>query len=280
MLKLLDVSFDYGAPRAGCAVGGALRNVSLHAAPGDRVGVMGASGSGKSTLLLVMAGLRRPRRGTVERGASALPSLVFQFPERHLFGETVHEDVAYGLRESGVARADVDRRVRAALEEVGLPPNEFAARAPFHLSGGEMRRAALAGALAQERSLLLLDEPTLGLDAEGCARLHAALQRVHARGVAIWVASHDADFIAATCDRIVVLDAGRIAFQGAARELWSDQARAAALGVHRPRAAAWAEALRVHGYAVPDETPDEAALLEALGRRPAAAPLQPARPPA
>lgn len=279
MLTLRNVWFDYGAPHGGSATGrgGALSDLTLRVEPGDRVGLMGASGSGKSTLLLVMAGLRRPQRGSIERGAQ-LPSLVFQFPERHLFGETVREDVAYGLREGGTAAAEIDRRVQEALEEVGLPPAEFAARAPFRLSGGEMRRAALAGALAQQRPVLLLDEPTLGLDAEGCARLRTSLARVHARGVAIWIASHDADFIAATCDRIVALDAGRIAYDGPATELWCDAAQATRFGVHRPRAAMLADALRNGGLQIRDTLPDEAALFDALAALPAA-PLHPSPPP-
>jgi len=276
MLTLRDVGFDYGVPRANGS-GGALSDLTLSVGPGDRVGLMGASGSGKSTLLLVMAGLRRPQRGSIERGAQ-LPSLVFQFPERHLFGETVREDVAYGLREGGTAAAEIERRVRDALDEVGLPEAEFAARAPFRLSGGEMRRAALAGALAQQRPVLLLDEPTLGLDAEGCARLRASLARVHARGVAIWIASHDADFVAAACDRIVALDAGRIAYDGPAAEFWRDASRASRLGVHRPRAAVLADALRASGIPIETTFPDEAALFAAFAALPAA-PLHPSPPP-
>ena len=277
MLTLRDVWFDYGTPRAG---EGALREMSLAVAPGDRVGLVGASGSGKSTLLLVIAGLRRPQRGTVERGAQ-LPSLVFQFPERHLFGETVHEDVAYGLRQSGIQAGEIERRVHAALDEVGLPPAEFAARPPFHLSGGEMRRAALAGALAQERPILLLDEPTLGLDAEGCTRLLASLARVHARGVALWIASHDADFVAATCDRIVALDSGRVAYDGPATAFWADAERAARLGVHLPRVASVALRLRERGFAINAPLPDEDALHAAfLGQQVPAPPLHLAPPPA
>lgn len=272
MLNLRDVEFDYGASRAG-GRGAALRGVSLSIAAGDRIGLLGASGSGKSTLLLLLAGLRRPRRGAIGRGAQ-LPSLVFQFPERHLFGETVREDVAYGLRESGVAVAEIEQRVQDALDEVGLPAAEFATRTPFHLSGGEMRRVALAGALAQRRPILLLDEPTLGLDAEGCARLRAALARVHARGVALCIASHDADFVAATCDRIVALETGCIAYDGPAADFWRDAARATRLGVHRPRAAVLADALG--GCGIPLTAIEE----ETAWSSGSAAPLHPSPPPA
>jgi len=207
-------------------------------------------GSGKSTLLHLLTGLLRPQRGTIERsnGAGPMPSLVFQFPERQLFAETVAEDVGYGLRESGVARAEVASRIEEALAEVGLPPAEFATRVPFHLSGGEMRRVALAGALAQRRQLLLLDEPTLGLDAEGLDRLRDILDGVHARGVAYWMASHDVDFVCATCDRVVVLDAGGVACSATPAEFWGDPGLAARLGVDTPRTAALAARLRGVGW--------------------------------
>jgi energy-coupling factor transporter ATP-binding protein EcfA2 len=218
----------------------ALVGVSFECARGERFGLMGASGAGKSTLFAALCGLLQPRRGRVEwpsaatGDARAVPSLVAQFAERQLFGATVREDVAYGLRESGVAAAEIDQRVLAALTDVGLDAAEFATRAPFHLSGGEMRRVALAGALAQQRPLLLLDEPTLGLDHEGVERLVEACARLHARGVTTCIASHDANFIDATCDRILVLNAGRLAYDGPAAELWSDPSRASRLGISIP----------------------------------------------
>ncbi len=216
----------------------ALVGVSFECMAGERVGLMGASGAGKSTLFAALCGLLQPHRGVVEWPAGvagamrAVPSLVTQFAERQLFGATVREDVAYGLRESGVPAAEIDRRVLEALADVGLDPQEFASRTPFRLSGGEMRRVALAGALAQQRPLLLLDEPTLGLDPEGVERLVDACARLHARGVTTCVASHDADFVAATCDRILVLDAGRVAYDGPAGELWGDPATASRLGIN------------------------------------------------
>jgi len=217
----------------------ALDGVSLIVRPGDRVGVLGASGAGKSTLFAVLATLLAPRRGRIEwtrtaGGAASLPSFVFQFAERQLFSETVREDVAYGLRESRLDPVEIARRVDQALADVGLPAAEFGARVPFQLSGGEMRRVALAGAFAQERPLVLLDEPTLGLDAEGISRLVAALDRLHARGVATWIASHDPHFVSATCDRVLVLDAGRVVFDGSPAEVWRDADRAAEWGVEVP----------------------------------------------
>ena len=264
LLRARDLEFGYGLERTTGSL--AVRGVSVEIRAGDRVGLLGASGSGKSTLLHLLTGLLRPQRGAIERsnGAGPMPSLVFQFPERQLFAETVAEDVGYGLRESGVGRAEVASRVEEALAEVGLPPAEFATRVPFHLSGGEMRRVALAGALAQRRQLLLLDEPTLGLDAEGLDRLRDILDGVHARGVAYWMASHDVDFVCATCDRVVVLDAGGVACSATPAEFWGDPGLAARLGVDTPRTAALAARLRGVGVAGLGALPSEDDLVAAL----------------
>ena len=242
-LRDVQVRYELGSPEGRQA----LQGVSLAVRRGDRVGLMGPAGSGKTTLLHVLARLLPPGEGSLHTAEKQLPSLVFQFPERQLFAESVRDDVAYGLRESGVAPAEVEGRVREALEDVGLAPDTFATRSPFRLSAGEKRRVALAGALAQRRGLILLDEPTLGLDAEGIARLVGILERMHVRGVAYWVASHDADFVAATCSHLVVLDRGRVAFQGGAEEFWSDASRVESCGVRLPKEAALAHSLRASG---------------------------------
>jgi energy-coupling factor transport system ATP-binding protein len=135
---------------------------------------------------------------------------VFQFPERQLFAERVRDDVAYGLKQSGVPGREIAVRVEAALDAVGLPAAQFAERVSFQLSGGEQRRVALACVLAQQRPVVLLDEPTLGLDHDGIERLVGLLDTLHERGVAAWTASHAETFVARTCDRVVVLDQGRV----------------------------------------------------------------------
>jgi energy-coupling factor transport system ATP-binding protein len=252
----------------------ALHGVSLAVQPGARMGVMGRSGSGKSTLICVIAGLQTPdvgecvRRDTLPRGSS----VVFQFPERQLFGETVFEDVAHGLGQGGVPRGEIASRVEQALADVGLPADAFASRLPFTLSGGEKRRVALAGALAQRRALVLLDEPTLGLDAEGTARLCTILDRMHASGIAYWIASHDADFLSRVCTELVVLDAGSVAFSGEPAAFWSDPHAAERHDVHRPQAATFAADLQRLGArslpACPAADELAAALLElATSRR-------------
>jgi energy-coupling factor transport system ATP-binding protein len=242
----------------------ALRGVTLRIGSGDRVGLLGASGAGKSTLLHLFAQLRSPNTGRVRVSDTTLPSLVFQFPERQLFAESVRDEVGYGLREAGLAPAEVESRVQAALDDVGLPPELFAARTPFHLSAGERRRVALAGALAQRRRLVLLDEPSLGLDGEGTARLVDILERLHAGGVAYWVASHDADFVASTCSRLVVLQSGVVVFDGEADDFWRQPEPAASYGVRRPRESVLADRLRACGAEGLPSRPSAEQLAEAL----------------
>jgi energy-coupling factor transport system ATP-binding protein len=234
LLQLQDVTVHVGPP--GSQAVRALEAVTLTVRAGESVGLMGASGSGKSTLLHVLCRLIKPTRGVIDIPATAtMPSLVFQFPENQLFSETVAADVGYGLRESGVAAEAVRERVEQALVAVGLEPQAFGHRVPFHLSGGEQRRVALAGALAQHRQLLLLDEPTLALDVQGVRHLQQVLQKHQDTGAGTWIASHDADFLAATCSQLVVLDKGRVAYCGEAARFWADADQAAALGVRLPR---------------------------------------------
>ncbi len=262
LLELREASIAYDADSP--SVRHALRGVSVRVGTGDRVGLMGRAGSGKTTLLHVLAGLRTPDSGKLHGAEKRLPSLVFQFPEHQLFAETVAEDVAYGLRARGVPAEDVQTRVEEALVDVGLAPAEFAARAPFHLSGGEKRRVALAGALAQRRGIVLFDEPTLGLDFDGVTRLVAILARMHEGGVAYWLASHDADFVAATCTHLIVLDAGRVVSQGPADDFWSDPDLADACGVRLPREAALAQVLKGCGVQGLPARPDVHRIAKAL----------------
>jgi energy-coupling factor transport system ATP-binding protein len=174
---------------------------------------VGANGSGKSTLLTLLAGLARPDRGEVRlrRGRAAM---VFQSPERQLFGETVAEDIAFGPRNLGVAEKEIAGRVARAAALVELDP-PLLGRSPFHLSGGQQRRAALAGVLAMEPAVLVLDEPADGLDPAGAARLLAMLRDIaRETGAAVLAASHAVPEQVGAFDRILVLAEGRIAAAG------------------------------------------------------------------
>lgn len=195
-----------------------LRGVDLEVYPGERVGVTGRSGTGKTTLAAILAGLMPPAAGAVERarparraGAVRVPvALAFQEPERGFFEETVERDVAFGPANLGLTDEQARVRAHGALERVGLPPAAFGPRSPDTLSGGEARRAGIAGLLALESDLVVLDEPTTGLDAEGVARLRDILAGLRRDGTALLLVSHETALLRAECDRVLELADGRL----------------------------------------------------------------------
>jgi energy-coupling factor transport system ATP-binding protein len=237
----------------------ALNGVTLDIARGALVGIIGHSGSGKSTLLQLISGLEQPDTGTVVVAGQALSrrsarlalhktvGVAFQYPEYQLFGRTVAEDVGFGPRNLGRAAAEVDARVRKALALVGLRYEDFAERSPFNLSGGEKRRVALAGIIAQDTPALLFDEPTNGLDPQTHQEVLALIARLHRQGKTIVLVTHDMDAIANLAERVVVLNAGRVLMDGLPRQIFArhDELRAVNLGV--PQATAFARELGVAG---------------------------------
>ena len=263
----------------------ALTDVSLTIDAGEVVGVIGASGSGKSTLVQHFNGLLRPTSGRVlldgvdvngrrtdRRRIRQQVGLLFQYPEQQLFEENVFADVAFGPRNLGLSEEEVRARVHQALEQVGLPPARFASRSPFDLSGGEMRRAAIAGVLAMEPRMLILDEPTAGLDPQGRREILAHVGRLHsARGMTIVLITHSMDAVAQLCKRLVVLDGGRLVADGPTRAIFADPGSLAAIGLGVPQMTLLARRLRERGVPVrPDVLTVEearAAILEALARR-------------
>ena len=260
----------------------ALTDVSLTIDAGEVVGVIGASGSGKSTLVQHFNGLLRPTSGRVlldgvdvngrrtdRRRIRQQVGLLFQYPEQQLFEENVFADVAFGPRNLGLSEEEVRARVHQALEQVGLPPARFASRSPFDLSGGEMRRAAIAGVLAMEPRMLILDEPTAGLDPQGRREILAHVGRLHsARGMTIVLITHSMDAVAQLCKRLVVLDGGRLVADGPTRAIFADPGSLAAIGLGVPQMTLLARRLRERGVPVrPDVLTVEearAAILEAL----------------
>lgn len=214
----------------------ALRDISLTIAPGEFLGVIGHTGSGKSTLVQHLNGLLQPTSGSVTvddldlQGKAAgqkqirqRVGMVFQYPEHQLFEETVFDDIAFGPRNLGLAADEVMQRVEEAMERVGLPPAEYAARSPFRLSGGQMRRVAIAGVIALKPEYLVLDEPSAGLDPRGRDEIfEQILQLYHSTGMAVVLVTHNMEDVARLAKRLLVMNRGRIEYDGKPADLFHD----------------------------------------------------------
>lgn len=246
----------------------ALVDISLEIERGSCVAIIGITGSGKSTLVQHFNGLLRPTSGTVivdgiDMDAKGVDlrvlrqrvGMLFQFPEAQLFGRTVFADVAFGPERMNLERREVRARVIAALETVGLPNREYGWRSPFELSGGQMRRAALAGVLAMSPSVLVLDEPTVGLDAEGRAEFYFYLHRAQMeRNITIVLVSHDMAEVATLADLLFVLHNGHRVMQGTPRSIFSQGDALREWGLAAPPLSELLQHLRKQGIAIPAET--------------------------
>ena len=214
----------------------ALRDISLTIAPGEFIGIIGHTGSGKSTLVQHLNGLLQPTSGNVKvddvdlKGKTAgqkivrqRVGMVFQYPEHQLFEETIFDDIAFGPRNLGLTSEEVTQRVEEAMERVGLPPAEYASRSPFRLSGGQMRRVAIAGVIALQPEYLVLDEPSAGLDPRGRDEIfEQILQLYHSTGMAVVLVTHNMEDVARLAKRLLVMNRGRIEFDGKPAELFHD----------------------------------------------------------
>jgi energy-coupling factor transport system ATP-binding protein len=253
-----------------------LRDVDLEIGQGEIVAAIGRSGTGKTTLLKLAAGLLDPTAGTIHRERPAVArvrpvALALEYPERQLFGRTVIEDVAALLWVEGIPAEERARTARRAMAEVGLDPERFAERFPLSLSEGEKRRAALAGVLVEPPQLLLLDEPTAGLDPEGRRALAVVVGELRARGRTVLFASHDLAFVASVADRVVALgreegDSGRVLAQGTAGDLLRDERLLGRAGIPGPDFVRLERALRAFGLLASAPVRDEDSLLDALAR--------------
>lgn len=225
---------------------GALVDVDFTAYRGEYLGIIGHTGSGKSTLIQHLNGLLKPTSGRVlyegqdiweskerTRETRFHVGLVFQYPEYQLFEETIYKDIAFGPKNMGLDEKEIDRRVREAAQFVGLR-ERLLDKSPFELSGGQKRRVAIAGVIAMEPSVLILDEPTAGLDPVGVEEILGNIRDYHqAKNATIIIVSHSMEEMARTVDRIVVVNDGRIPFSGAPREVFAhgDELEAMGLGV-------------------------------------------------
>ena len=244
----------------------ALKDVNLTIEDGEFIGLLGHTGSGKTTLVQHLNGLIRPTEGKVivdgldisDKQTSLLDvrkkvGLVFQYPEYQLFEETVAKDVAFGPKNMGLSQEEIDQRVRHAIARVGLDYDAVSERSPFELSGGQMRRVAIAGVLAMQPGTLILDEPTAGLDPAGRRSILQMIRELHAAGgLTVVMVSHSMDDIASLATRLVVMSHGEVVLTGTPREVFMHRDLLTSIGLGVPQAAELAYRLRSQGYAIPD----------------------------
>ena len=244
---------------------GALIAVDFTAYRGEYLGIIGHTGSGKSTLIQHLNGLLKPTSGRVlfegkdiwetkERTHQTRfhVGLVFQYPEYQLFEETVYKDIAFGPRNMKLSEGEIDRRVREAAAFVGLS-DAMLEQSPFELSGGQKRRVAIAGVIAMEPSVLILDEPTAGLDPVGVENILSNIHDYHvAKNATIIIVSHSMEEVARTVDRLVVVNDGRIPFAGTPREVFAHEEELIAMGLGVPQVTRVLHRLRKLGVDVDD----------------------------
>ena len=271
VLELKNLSFVYGkdTPFEKLAVD----NVNITINRGELIGVIGHTGSGKSTLMQMLNGLIRPSAGQVIldgrdiweepkkiRSVRFKVGMVFQYPEYQLFEETVAKDIAFGPRNKGLSGEELDRAVREAAEFTGLKPG-LLQKSPFDLSGGEKRRAAIAGVIAMDPEVLVLDEPTAGLDPMGREVLLSQITRYHKeRKNTMLLVSHTMEDVARVADRVLVMNRGSVSMFAPVREVFSRDAELEELGLKVPQITKIMRELHRKGFDVPEGvlTVDEA----------------------
>lgn len=256
----------------------ALRDIDLTVAPGEFFGIAGHTGSGKSTLIQHLNGIAHPTIGRVlvhgldiadKRNARTVRGevgVVFQYPEHQLFAATVHDDVAFGPRNLGLDADEVERRIVDALARVGLDAAEIGTASPFELSGGQQRRVAFAGVLAMRPRMLVLDEPAAGLDPKARAEFLELIRAFHDQdGMSVVMVSHSMDDLARLCDRIAVMNEGRLFAVGTPAEIFLRGPELKSIGLGRPAAQRLAETLQAQGLPLDaDVLYDEPTLVRAI----------------
>jgi energy-coupling factor transport system ATP-binding protein len=232
VIEDLNVIYHPGTPFAKQA----LTDINLRVASGSFVALLGATGSGKSTLIQTVAGLIKPTSGQLRIGNQVitpkskqlselrrLVGVAFQYPEHQLFEETVEKDIAFGPRQQGLTEEQVAERVEEAMRWVGLPPS-LKDRSPLALSGGQMRRVAIAGILAMRPQVLILDEPTAGLDPRGQREMLDMVGRLHReQGLTVLLVTHQMEEAARYAEQLVILSEGRIALTGTPTEVFGNE---------------------------------------------------------
>ena len=241
----------------------ALRGISLEIDRGELLGIIGHTGSGKSTLIQHLNGLLRPHSGRILldgkdiredpkkiRDVRFRVGMVFQYPEHQLFEDTIYKDIAFGPRNMGLSEEEIDARVRQAAAYVGLA-EELLDKSPFDLSGGEKRRAAIAGVMAMEPQVLILDEPTAGLDPRGREQILAMVREYQrSRGTTVLLVTHSMEDVARVADRVLVMDHGRAAMLDSVAAVFSRAEELERMGLSIPAVTKILLLLREKGVAV------------------------------
>lgn len=246
-IKVENLTFKYmvGTPFEKTA----LDNVSFEIKDGEFIGLIGHTGSGKSTLIQHLNGLLKPTSGAIyiddfcitNKGIDMkkirqMVGLVFQYPEHQLFEETVYKDVSYGPRNLGLSEEEIEKRVKKALGVVGINFDEYKDKSPFDLSGGQKRRIAIAGVIAMQPKILILDEPTAGLDPKGRDEILNNIKKLHKEyNMTIILVSHSMDDVAELADRLIVMNKGKNILQGTPKEVFQNIETLESIGLAVPQ---------------------------------------------
>ncbi|CUH95181.1 Energy-coupling factor transporter ATP-binding protein EcfA 1 [Propionispora sp. 2/2-37] len=245
----------------------AIENINLEIKQGEFVGIIGHTGSGKSTLIQHLNGLLKPTSGEVlvegvnlagkgldVKQARQKIGMVFQYPEHQLFEETIYDDIAFGPRNLGLLPEEVERRVRMGIAFAGLDFDTFAKRSPFQLSGGQMRRVAIAGVIAMQPEYLILDEPSAGLDPRGRNEIFEHIRRLYQEtGITVILVSHQMEEIASMANRLIVMHHGHICQDGEPRTIFTRyRENLKEAGVDVPPVTALLATIKAKGLAVDD----------------------------
>lgn len=281
-IKVNNLTFKYmvGTPFEKTA----LDNVSFEINDGEFIGLIGHTGSGKSTLIQHLNGLLKPTSGEIyidnecitSKGVDLkkirqLVGLVFQYPEHQLFEETVYKDVSYGPKNLGLDEEEIDKRVKWALNIVGIDYDKYKDVSPFDLSGGQKRRVAIAGVIAMQPKVLILDEPTAGLDPKGRDEILQNIKNLHKKSkMTIILVSHSMDDVAELADKLIVMYRGKNIIQGTPKEVFRNVETLESIGLAVPQVKYLVQSLNKNGFNLNEDiiTVKEAkdAILKALRR--------------
>lgn len=281
-VRNLTYIYDEGMPFENRAID----DITFDIEDNDFVGLIGHTGSGKSTLIQHLNGLLKPSSGSIYINDFEITQkdinlteirkrvgVVFQYPEYQLFEETIEKDIAFGPGNMGLDQEEITKRVKASMEAVGLDYEKYREKSPFELSGGQKRRVAIAGVIAMDPEVLILDEPTAGLDPGGREEIFELIKKLHReRNITVILSSHSMDDMAKLVKTLIVMNKGKIEFMGNPREVFNNNAhRLKEIGLDIPQVLELAIKLREKGFDIrqdiitPEEAKDE--ILRVIGGR-------------